>query len=258
MRISTLRSLRIDRTRKERASLFIAHLERDARFQWDRFTLKDASGCVPIEFEFEDVGPEDIGAYFNKVEGKIEELPTTYLVALTACRTLREGIKSGNIRCDDDAFERSRTRICARLDVDIFLDERIFAHSQNNICATRETCVPDQNALSVKQALFWSARAPLHYGNGALCVPTPTDIDVRGVVIVEQRVNAIRAHIRSNFIGSKRAFPGWLKTRIDKATNNKVAAPASAARASRGCRRRDENLDSACTKTAKTERRQFP
>jgi hypothetical protein len=97
-------------------------------------------------------------------------------------------IKSGNIGCDDDAFERSRTRICARLDVDIFLDERIFAHSQNNICATRETCVPDQNALSVKQALFWSARAPSHYGNGALCVPTPTDIDVRGVVIVEQRV----------------------------------------------------------------------
>ena len=188
LRIATLRSLRTDRTRKGRASLFIAHLERDTRFQWDRFTLKDASGCVPIEFEFEDVGPEDIGAYFNKLEGKIEELPTTYLVALTAWRTLCEGIESDNIGRDDDAFEHSRTRICARLDDVIFLDERIFAHSQNNICAPRETCVPDQNALSVKQALFWSARAPSHYGNGALCVPTPTDIDVRGVVIVEQRV----------------------------------------------------------------------
>jgi hypothetical protein len=87
-----------------------------------------------------------------------------------------------------DTISNSRTRICARLDVDIFLDERIFAHSQNNICASRETCVPDQNALSVKQALFWRARAPSHYGNGALCVPTPTDIDVRGVVIVEQHV----------------------------------------------------------------------
>jgi IS1 family transposase len=190
LRISAARAFCIEKAKREKASLLIAHLERtrDSRFNRDRFTLNDASGSVPIEFEFEDVGLDDVAAYFGELERKIEESPTTYLVALTAWRTLCEGIERDNTGCDDDAFAHSRTRICARLNDIIFLDERIFAHSQNNICASQERCISDQNAISIKQALFWSAKTPSHYGSGALCEPTPTDIDVRGVVVVEQRV----------------------------------------------------------------------
>ncbi|CAL6364674.1 unnamed protein product [Bathycoccus prasinos] len=190
LRISAARAFCIEKAKREKASLLIAHLERtrDSRFNRDRFTLNDASGSVPIEFEFEDVGLDDVAAYFGELERKIEESPTTYLVALTAWRTLCEGIERDNTGCDDDALAHSRTRICARLNDVIFLDERIFAHSQNNICASQERCISDQNAISIKQALFWSAKTPSHYGSGALCEPTPTDIDVRGVVVVEQRV----------------------------------------------------------------------
>ena len=136
-RISAARAFWIGKAKREKASLLIAHLERtrDSRFNRDRFILKDASGSVPIEFEFEDVGLDDVAAYFGELERKIEESPTTYLVALTAWRTLCEGIERDNTGCDDDAFAHSRTRICARLNDVIFLDERIFAHSQNNICA---------------------------------------------------------------------------------------------------------------------------
>ena len=188
LRISASRSLYSEKTKRNEACILITHLERsrDSQFKRDCLTMKDASGSEPIEFEFEDVQQEDVTAYFRELEGKIEESPTTYLVAVTAWRTLCEGIERDNNGCVDDIL--TRTRICARLSDVIFLDERLFAHSQNNICASREKCISDQSALSIKQSLFWTARAPSHYGPGALCIPSPTDIDVRGVVVVEQRV----------------------------------------------------------------------
>ena len=132
------RSLYSEKTKRNEACILITHLERsrDSQFKRDCLTMKDASGSEPIEFEFEDVQQEDVTAYFRELEGKIEESPTTYLVAVTAWRTLCEGIERDNNGCVDDIL--TRTRICARLSDVIFLDERLFAHSQNNICASRE------------------------------------------------------------------------------------------------------------------------
>ena len=119
LRISAARAFCIEKAKREKASLLIAHLERtrDSRFNRDRFTLNDASGSVPIEFEFEDVGLDDVAAYFGELERKIEESPTTYLVALTAWRTLCEGIERDNTGCDDDAFAHSRTRILSLIHI---------------------------------------------------------------------------------------------------------------------------------------------
>jgi hypothetical protein len=190
-------------------SVLIAQLERinDIRFRGMRLTLKDASGSAPIDFEFENV-EEEITDYFEKVEEKINESAssTTFLVAIRKWQTLYEGIENDYDGVGDDlTFGQRRIRIYARLRDVLILDERIFAHSQNNKRATSKIVTEEQSlgrnaldkramTLSVKQALYWSTRMPPQYSSGSICTPTPTDIDVRGVVVVEQRVTGDMAN----------------------------------------------------------------
>ena len=74
LRISAARAFCIEKAKREKASLLIAHLERtrDSRFNRDRFTLNDASGSVPIEFEFEDVGLDEWRHFSGSWKGRLK------------------------------------------------------------------------------------------------------------------------------------------------------------------------------------------